>query len=375
MAGLSFVLMLKSLSHMRKHTKIYELVLLALLMAAPVSAANLMPPTFPPPPASYFPLLPLNGGPDAQAQFIPLATNHALEIDHPGLTQAVIVIHDFSRNASATLAMMTSLAGEASATTFIMAPQFLQDSDIMHYAGQLPDQGKMFARWPLDGWITGGDSLGQKGISSFTAIDILLMYLSDKKFFPDLNQVVLVGHGAGGDFVQRYAALGQAPDSLDQHNINVRFVVANPSSYLYFTTSRAKSNRQGFGPADAAQCNSYNSYPYGLDNLNPYGRLVGPHAIKLRFVTRPIVYLLGEQAAQGDQLPDNSCAALLEGMERVARGLNYNLYLKVIFGDAINRLQRFIVVPKVGYEPAPLLGSPCALATIFGNGECGLSQP
>ncbi len=53
-----------------------------------------------------------------------------------------------------------------------------------------------------------------------------------------MGQGVIAGHGMGGDFVQRYAAFGQAPDILEKEGIGVRFIVANPSSYLYFTASR-----------------------------------------------------------------------------------------------------------------------------------------
>ena len=48
--------------------------------------------------------------------------------------------------------------------------------------------------------------------------------------FPNLKTVVVVGHSAGGQFVNRYAAGGAGcPNPL----VEVRYVIMNPSSYLY----------------------------------------------------------------------------------------------------------------------------------------------
>ncbi|HEU0117604.1 MAG TPA: hypothetical protein VFR09_03125 [Alphaproteobacteria bacterium] len=355
---------------MRKHTCLILTLFLAACFAFATAKAEDSTPQMS---VSYFPVLPYGAAPDAAPQLLPVASNHPFEGEHAGLTKAVIVIHDTSRDARATLAMISGLAGPENTTTMILAPQFLEDADLARFGGELPDNGKMFARWPLDGWQVGGDSVAQgqgKGISSFTALDLLLLYLGEKKFFPDLTQVVIAGHGAGGDFVQRYAALGQAPDILDQQHVNVRFIAANPSSYLYFTAARAQGGKQGFTTPDAAQCPVYNSYPYGLDSMNAYGHRVGPDAVRLRYITRNIYYLAGENAAKGDLLADTGCAAMLEGADRVNRTVNYDLYLTVAFGDAAHKLQKFRTVPKVGFQPAPVFASACGMAALFGDGEC-----
>jgi hypothetical protein len=190
------------------------------------------------PAATWFPILPFDAEPDAQPQLLPLTSNMPLDEDHTGVTRAIIVIHDVSRDSSSALAMLATLAGERNKTTFIMAPQFLLESDIARFAGHLPDEGRNLARWTPGAWEDGGESTAHppdKGISTFTAMDLLLAFLSEKKFFPDLQDVIVTGHGAGGDFVLRYAAIGLAPDLLDPLGIKVQFAAANASSYLYFT--------------------------------------------------------------------------------------------------------------------------------------------
>ncbi len=67
---------------------------------------------------------------------------------------------------------------------------------------------------------------------------------------------------------------------------------------------------------------------------------------------------------------DNSCAAQLQGPDRMTRGATYNMYLGISFGDAAKKMQSFITLPKIGYDPAPLFGSQCAMAALFGEGMC-----
>ena len=113
------------------------------------------------------------------------------------------------------------------------------------------DQGKMFARWPLDGWQNGGgvviaQHLQQKERQFLhRARFAFASILARRNLFPDLQQITIAGHGAGADFVQRYAAVGQAPDILDKQQI-CRYVLSRPtpSSYLYFTLHRGRKAKQ-----------------------------------------------------------------------------------------------------------------------------------
>jgi pimeloyl-ACP methyl ester carboxylesterase len=92
--------------------------------------------------------------------------------------------------------------------------------------------------WTLRGWIGGGAAVGPAPIGSFEALDAMLAMLADRKRFPALTRVVVAGHSGGGQVVQRYAVVGEGPAALAAVGVDVRYVVANPSSYLYFDASR-----------------------------------------------------------------------------------------------------------------------------------------
>ena len=55
------------------------------------------------------------------------------------------------------------------------------------------------------------DDSTDRRVSSFAVLDALLQMLSDRQHWPALDLVVLAGHSAGGQFVQRYAVAGRAP--------------------------------------------------------------------------------------------------------------------------------------------------------------------
>jgi len=342
--------------------------LVIFLLSSPAHAA-------PPAAATFFPILPLDAGADAEPSFLPVASNHPLDGDHAGMTRAVIVIHDFSRDAGKALTTLTALAGAENGRTMILAPQFLLESDITRFADNLPDKGRAFARWTIAGWGMGDNSLSQlahKGISSFTVLDLLLLYLGDRASFPDLKEVLVIGHGEGADFTQRYAAVGQAPDLLKDQNLPVGFIVADASSYLYITPVRPRGARQGFSPPDAAACKDYNAWPYGLDALNDYAKHAGVNAIKTRFASRQIAYLVGADSFKNDPAPDTACAATFQGKDRPARAINYVGYIGLLYGEDAGKQQNLTVIPNTSYDAAGLYGSKCGMTLLFGDGNCEL---
>jgi len=343
------------------------LLLIAIVLAlgsAPACAADAVPAT------AFFPILPYDAPPDSSAQWVPLAANHPLDGIHTGITRAIVVIPDETRDANNALATMSALAGMANASTMILSPQFLLPSDLVRFADHLPDKGIAFAAWPLAAWPSGDESLpspAHKGVSSFTVVDLLLMYLSDRNAFPDLQVITVAGVGMGGNFVQRYAALSAAAEPLSQQNIELRYVVGAASSYLYMTANRPLGGRKGFGKPDAAQCPDYNSYPYGLDKLNSYARRVGTNAAKTNYAMHVITYL---NAPGKDTLPESYCAALMQGSDSASRATNYNAYLQSLYGDVAAHTQIFSTLKDPQNDAVSLFGSACGMAALFGDGSC-----
>jgi len=343
----------------------------AVAPAAPAKARG-VPPTAALP-KQFFPIVPLGVISHNALQLLPVASSRPLGERDKETTRAIVYVHDMTRNAAEGIATLMTLAGEEADATLIVAPQFPLDIDIARFAKHLPDSGRRVARWRVDdGWQWGGESVlaegRQKGISSFAAMDILLMYLADRERLPRLTQIVVAGHGHGGDFVQRYAAAGRAPVVLGKEGFPLRFVAADAGSYLYMTASRFSSAAGRFGPADNAACPDVNAYPYGLEGLNPYVKAIGASALRLGYPEKRIVYLTGDKVLI-DNYIDRSCAAMAQGEGRTERARNYSRYLEKSFGSTAAD-HKVVIIPNAGYDPVALFGSSCGMSALFGDGPC-----
>jgi len=339
----------------------------------PPKYKSVSPPSLSSFPKQFFPILPIGSGFKKEAQLLPFVSNKMLGSDLSNINRAIIVIHDISRNASQSLATLTTLSGSNSNNVLIISPQFPIEVDIMRFAKYLPDSGRQVARWNLNlGWQFGGVSKLSKrsvGISSFTAIDILMMFLTDKKRFPSLEKIIMVGHGYGADFLQRYSSVGVAPSIVKKENVDLKFVIANPSSYLYPTATRKVKSSKIFNYPNKKECPNVNDYPYGVNNLSSYARRRGASSIRLDYPLQSITYLIGNKIIVDNYL-DRNCAAMMQGKTRLNRAINFSRYLIRSFGEKIKSKQIFVTVPNASYDPISLYGSYCGMKNIFGNGDC-----
>ena len=113
-------------------------------------------------------------------------------------------------------------------------------------------------------------------ISSFSIMDSLISHLLSN--FSNLQDIVLVGNSAGGQFVNRYAA-----GSDQEGGGMIRYVVSAPSSYLYFDENRYNEYQLPFSWSVPQGCTGYNDYKYGLDDLNEYMENAGIDSILSRY--------------------------------------------------------------------------------------------
>ena len=205
-------------------------------------------------------------------------------------------------------------------------------------------------------------------MSSFEALDALIAQLADRTRFPDLRTVVLVGHSAGAQFVQRYAAASAAGDDLQRMGVATRYVVINPSSYLYLDGERPALETKDRVPPSAllAKCPGYNRYKYGLERPNAYFAALGPDEVRARYGGREVVYLIGERDddPEGDNL-DGSCAAMMQGRSRLERGRAFFRHLVDIYGDQVRDRHHLEIVPRLGHEGARILRSRKGLRWLF----------
>jgi pimeloyl-ACP methyl ester carboxylesterase len=285
------------------------------------------------------------------AGMLPYWSSSDLTQPHPGITRALVIFHGLFRNAGDYYAQALEtvrLGGASTDTTLVVAPQFLAEVDRVSHT--LP---ATTLAWGTNSWSDGEPAIGPAPISSFQAIDALVQTLEDKHLFPALTTIVLAGHSAGGQMVQRYAVVGQGGEG-------VRYVVANPSSYVYFTAER---------PGPTSACPGFNAWKYGFaGNLIPY-ITQSPADLEKRFAARTVTYLLGT-ADNNPALPvlDKSCAGEAQGTDHLSRGLAYFAALKA--RDGANLHQRLIEIQGVAHNESRMFHSTCGLAVLLGTPGC-----
>lgn len=181
---------------------------------------------------------------------------------------------------------------------------------------------------------------------------------------------MIAGFSAGAQFTQRYAwATEQGNDG------SVRFIVSNPSSYLYFTPERpaeacrelksvAHENCSVFEVPNS--CRSYNRYKHGLERIdadNAYLLNAAKRDFVENYAAKEVLYLLGagdicncvtegfendrslcyplEENQCLDTYPDSKktnflatdCRSMAQGSNRIQRGVNYVAYLRFLCGE------------------------------------------
>ncbi|PYE27704.1 hypothetical protein C7410_10135 [Paraburkholderia silvatlantica] len=299
-----------------------------------------------------------------QAQF-PLYVSADWNAPQPAVQRAVIIVHGRLRNADTyfrTAQHARELAGVDPAATLLVAPQFLATADVSahHAPGDL-------LSWRGNAWMAGADAASGVPVSSYAVLDDIARHLADRRLFPNLKTIVFVGHSGGAQVLQRYAIVSHA-DALAAEGIDVRFVVASPSSYAYFDAQRPDANG---APAafDASRCADFDRWKYGMENRPASIAGSTPAQLEADYVKRRIVYLAGgNDDDPASASLDNSCAARAQGAQRVARAQGFYRYLQTRHPGGLN--QTFHVVPGVGHDGARMLTSSCALAAMFDTAGC-----
>jgi hypothetical protein len=279
----------------------------------------------------------------------------------PDIRRAVIVVHGYNRNAADYARNMMALGPPAD--TLVIAPQFLAPEDIA--AHHLPDS---ILRWDREDWEDGNPALAPTPLSAFDGFDAIFAKLTDRAVFPNLAQIVLAGFSAGGQVVQRYAAIGKGEDKIP-----LRFVVGSPGTYVYFGDERPLPDGTFGAFAGAAQCPDYDRWKFGFaSGLPPYvaaAAAQGIPALEHRYVARDVVYLAGgDDTDPNHRLLNKTCAGEAQGPTRLARMQFFLADMKQRDGEAFR--QPVWVIPGVAHNEAKVLGSPCGRAALFDDATC-----
>jgi len=293
---------------------------------------------------------------------IPVYSTIPLNANAAGTERVVMIVHGESRNAKSNWSSTVEAARMAAVTgtTLIVGPQFLVPQDVA--ARGLP---ATVLRWKMHDWSRGWPALSPVPVSGFEVLDRLLDHFADRTRYPDLRTVVLVGHSAGAQLVQRYAAVGHGEQALTALGIHTRYVVVEPSSFLYFDNLRPSASG-GFKAVDPATCPGATQWRYGLDNAPPYASGQSAQAIEAAYAGRDVVYLAGtaDNDPNHSEL-DQSCAGELQGSDRLHRSVSYMNYMRM--RHPANLHQSLVLVPGADHDSKHVLVNRCSLPVLFSD--------
>lgn len=301
-------------------------------------------------------------GSGADGYDFPVYANHPIDGDLKGIREVVFVQHGLQRNGNdyyAAGAELLKNSGRNPDEVLLIAPNF----------PGTPDTGKGFDGmpvWSVDGWIGGFNATNAPytGLSSLQVLDDLIAYVTDPARAPNVKRVTVAGHSGGGQIVQRYAVLNNVDEGIRKRGIDLRYVVANPSSYLYFTPERPRG--KGFARYDASVCPDYDHYKYGMVDMVPYAAGKSGRMLFNRYAQRRVTYLVGTNDNDPNhRVLDKACGAEAEGPTRLDRARNYWRYERHLAGRKRVNHQAHEVV-GVGHDQARMFGSRCGAQAVFG---------
>jgi hypothetical protein len=277
-------------------------------------------------------------------------SSRPLDEPHCHAGPLVVVVHGALRDSDRYLALARAAARRAGSNALLVAPQFLSEVDTGAPGGAL--------HWEVEGWKGGHPALGPAALSSFAVMDSLLDQLTWPANPGRDPGVVIFGNSAGGQFVNRYAAVGRGPDVLAQRGVHVRFVISNPSTYLYFDRDR---------PVSVPDSSSVNCWRYGFDDAPAYVE-TNPRESLERYLDRDVTIVLGARDTDGAaSLFEVSPPAMAQGANRFERGINYDRHVRWLArARGLTMAHKLAQLPGVGHAAEEVLAAPQVQQIMFG---------
>ncbi|MGH7562109.1 MAG: alpha/beta fold hydrolase, partial [Gemmatimonadales bacterium] len=298
-----------------------------------------------------------------------------LDRRNDAITRVFILVHGAGRNADDYFRSATAAAFLAGAleNTLVVSPRMASNDG----RGCRDALGEREISWNCGSWRSGGAALSDSAVTSFDFMDELIKRVARKEVFPNVRAIVVAGHSAGGQVVNRYSMANRVHETL---GVPMHYIVSNPSSYAWPTGDRPTSaawsltaNAPGYVGETGADtpafrplgegrgCSSYDQWPYGMQNRSGYSAGQSDEQLKRQLAARPVTYLLGEL----DILPlggfDGSCAAMAQGPTRLARGQAFAKYVN----ETLDAKHTVTVVSLCGHNARCMFTANNALPLIF----------
>lgn len=250
-------------------------------------------------------------------------------------------------------------------SALVVAPRFLKVG-----VTEVRDPALVF--WEVDPFWGSSKAVTDLGtralrLSAHEVLDLLLRYLTATDRFPNLNTIVVVGHSAGGQMVQRYAmtSVFDPPDG-----VTLRFVPMNPSSYAYLDPRRFDGGVFRVPPPDVVRaCPRYDAWGYGLSDLYAVHRKrnLDAAALRSRYAGQSVTVLAGTADTRRGRGLSDTCAANLQGDHRLDRARTFQRHVLELLGTIAGERHLLVEVPGVGHSGRAMLQSEVARRVVFGE--------
>lgn len=305
---------------------------------------------------------------------IPYLSNHPLDIDNLAITHVIIAIHSSNYDAHLVFDNTTDLLKARMAnSTLVISPQFLTNEHVHNinepnllYWTTYPYWGSSKSRVI--------DDAEDMRISAYNILEDLIRQLAQGDRFPNLKHITVLGHSAGGMMTHRFA-LSNTVDHKDIiGDIDIKYVVMNPSSYVYLNGERPVGKNGSLAIPSDEQINkvpNYNQYGYGLDELYAFHRAknLTANLIIENYQQRRVIYLIGREDNKQDETLSRKGPAMLQGENRFERARFYRSHLQAVYGSSIGDSHVFRIVPGVGHNGRKMMHSAIGRNTILGTGR------
>jgi pimeloyl-ACP methyl ester carboxylesterase len=297
--------------------------------------------------------------------------NRSLTMPNDTVTRALIVVHGAGgparwefRNILASAFLTGTLE-----TTAIVVPHFATNDGTACTDSLAANELNWNCDIALGDWRVGGRARNDSAMSSFDAMDAIVLKVASRAVFPNLKSIVIAGHSAGGQFVALYQAVNRIHERL---GVPAFYVVANASAYLYLDNRRPfavarpadaeGTERFEFRPFDAGTCSDYVSWPFGISLRTGYAARISDSQLKEQAARRPLTFLLSQLDVATPTGFFGACAGMAQGRNRQARGLAFAQYLTELNPQGVHKV---IIVEACGHDARCVYTSDDALPALF----------
>ena len=301
--------------------------------------------------------------------FVPYVSSHAIDQRDSNIDRIIVGIHSSGFDAAKCLTALHQAAAkvrDAKESTLIIAPQFWGVDAVRQ---QIPNGMMAWKVSPYRGSSLAciGPQKEDVAFSAYNVMNQLLAYVADLDRFPNLKNVVVCGHSAGGQMTQRYAITSAF---RPPNGVAVRFVASGASSYAYLDEKRPRQgNSVTFEPLTGdilAKYPDYNNWGYGLANRYQAFRRAKDEYLRSRYATRRVLYLCGaEDNDRNDSTMSTAYGAMLQGRTRLERMQLFYLHLLDVYGEDIQKTHAMAVAAGVTHNGFDAYASREGLKFLF----------